>query len=98
MGTSAKIPPEFAELGFELEIGGGGAPFLSIYFPCGEHIYATESEGMGMPTTDNWMICGYPAGWDGEQVDAFYSSDGGSIADAVGKATAFANPATKKAG
>lgn len=84
-----------ATFGFSVEVGGGGATFLSLYF--GEygkpdwHIWATDSGGgQSMPTTTDFWLCVYPPDWDGEEPAAqFGHEDGMPLEDAARVAVAF---------
>ena len=45
--------------GFSPEIGGGGCPFLSRYWPDGSFALATDDSGCGMPTAAGWCVGAY---------------------------------------
>lgn len=55
-------------LGFRPEIGGGGSIFLSRYFDSGRYIWATGSEGQGVPALCDFLVCAYPPDDEGESV------------------------------
>ena len=47
------------EQGFEFETGGGGCQLLSRYIDGGGFVWATCTDGGGLPTQSNWHICTY---------------------------------------
>jgi len=83
-----------AEQGFDVELGGGGALFLSLYLPGGAYVWLTGADGgFGMASAEDFTACAYPAGWDGEDPDCDLRSgdaDSLSFRDAVTRAVAVA--------
>jgi hypothetical protein len=86
--------------GFEPELAGGGCTVASRYWPNGPHVWATCLDGGGLPTVDNWIVCTYPADWDGDQETILvqFTSDADpemTLLDAIAKATAVAEDAAR---
>jgi hypothetical protein len=54
------------ELGFDEELAGGGDIVLTRYLDSGAFVMATKAEGSGMPTADDFCVCAYPPGFDGD--------------------------------
>lgn len=48
-------------LGFRDEMGGGGSVHLSRYMPNGRYIWATASDGCGLPEPGDFCLCAYEA-------------------------------------
>lgn len=52
--------------GFEPEMIGGGSYLLSRYLSGGGYVWVSSSDGMGMPSYDDWLIVSYPPDYDGD--------------------------------
>jgi hypothetical protein len=53
-------------LGFDVEGGGAGVPFLSYYAPGAGHVLITGSDGADLPEDGEWMVGVYGPGDVGE--------------------------------
>lgn len=73
-------------LGFEPEIGGGGALFLSRYWKGGAYVWVTDRGGLGLPQAHSWIVCAYPPEWDGESLQDHRTGGGLSYVEALGRA------------
>ena len=80
-----------AHMGFEPECMGGNCWLLSRYDEYGACVAVSASEGAGLPSADDWLVCGYPDGAIGEpSFDcAFYSDSGMPLAQAINQAWAM---------
>lgn len=58
----------FTRHGFEVEHVGGGCELLAKYAPDGSHVWISGADGTDLPTESDWMICYYPADYDGEDI------------------------------
>jgi hypothetical protein len=84
-----------AAQGFEVEGGGAGCRLLSRSLPNGSVVWVTVQNGDDVPTWGDWMICAYPADWDGAPetrlFDAYADDSVFGLIDAVEAAIDAAN-------
>lgn len=74
----------FAHFKLTPEIGGGGAVFYSRYWANGPYVWATDESTAA--DWSAWIVCAYPAGWDGEPLTDYRNGYGHTLAQAVTKA------------
>jgi hypothetical protein len=83
-----------ADHGFEIEHTGGGCSLLSLYLPHGAYVWISTLDGCDAPTWSDWLVCVYPADWDGAPATLLFdaSSDDSlcGLSDAVAAALAAA--------
>lgn len=97
------MPPVLTAMGFREELGGGGEVFASLYLDNGWQINATGGQACGMPSEDDFCVCVYPQGWDGEPVPfdvrrvrtdpPHYHNDALTLGRTIAAALAFAGRA-----
>jgi hypothetical protein len=72
--------------GFEVEQGGGGCQLLSFYLPNGVFIWATCTDGGGLPEPDDFMVCTYAGEMDDVIFEASSREDPCTLEEAVKQA------------
>jgi len=75
-------------LGFEVEGGGAGNVFLSLYMADAGHVFVTGREGDGLPVPESWRVGCYAPndfGDDGELIWDIYSDDADSQLRSIGR-------------
>ena len=90
------IAANLAALGFETEIGGGGAEFLSVYFDAGSVWITWETPDAIGPTESDFVVCAYDDSDDMEALCDFRPTDPKplTLAQAAAAAIAVAKLAT----